>query len=125
VNGDWITLETRDGSTAFEPGEEIEGTVSWQLAKVREIELRLIWFTAGKGEQDSRLVATVPFPNPGEHEVRRFRLRLPDGPFSFSGKLISLDWALEAVAGSRAERLPITLAPGRREIRLDGDAGPR
>ena len=120
MNGDWITLETRDGSTVFAPGEEIEGTVSWHLPGAKSLEVRLLWFTQGKGEQDSRLVATVPLPNPGENEVRPFRIRLPEGPFSFSGRLISLVWALEAVAapGSRAQRLEITVSPTKREILL-------
>lgn len=124
---DWITLETRDGSTAFAPGEEIEGTVSWHLEGAKSLEVRLLWFTKGKGDQDSRLVATVPLPDPGKNEVRPFNIRLPEGPFSFSGKLISLVWALEAVAapGSRTERLEITVSPTRGEILLPGShAGP-
>jgi len=118
---DWLAVETRGGSTAFLPGEEIEGTVSWQLASPGSVELRLLWYTEGKGDQDSRLVATVPFPNPGTNEVRPFRVRLPAGPFSVSGKLISLLWTLEAVAspGPAPQRLAITVSPARQEIRLD------
>jgi hypothetical protein len=117
---DWIALETRDGSTVFLPGEEIEGTVSWQLASPGTVELRLLWYTEGKGDQDSRLVATLPFPNPGGSEVRPFRVRLPAGPFSFSGRLLSLLWTLEAVAapGPGPQRLAITVSPTRQEIRL-------
>jgi hypothetical protein len=127
MNGDWITLETRDGSTAFAPGEVIAGTVSWHLQGAESLELRLLWYTQGKGDQDSRLVTTVELANPGKNEVRPFNIRLPEGPFSFSGKLISLVWALEAVAapGSRAERLEITVSPTREEILLPGShAGP-
>jgi hypothetical protein len=127
VTGDWITIETRDGSTAFAPGEVVSGTVSWHLEGVESLELRLLWYTQGKGDQDSRLVTTVALASPGENEVRPFDIRLPEGPFSFSGKLISLVWALEAVAapGSRAERLEITVSPTRGEILLPGShAGP-
>jgi hypothetical protein len=127
VNGDWITIETRDGATVFAPGEVIAGTVSWHLAGAQSIELRLLWYTEGKGDQDSRLVTTVELGHPGGNEVRPFNIRLPEGPFSFSGKLISLLWALEAVAapGSRAARLEITVSPTRREILLPGaHAGP-
>jgi hypothetical protein len=68
------------------------------------------------------VVTAVSLSNPGENEVRPFNIRLPEGPFSFSGKLISLVWAMEAVAepGSRAERLEITVSPDRREILLPG-----
>jgi len=118
---DWIRVETRDGSTAFLPGETVEGTVAWHFdAPARSVELRLLWYTEGKGDQDVGIVETVPFANPGVDEIRPFRVRLPQGPFSFSGKLISLSWALEAVAepGARAERLALTVSPTRREILL-------
>lgn len=121
---DWITLETRDGSTVFAPGDVIAGTVSWHLDGAKSVELRLLWYTQGKGDQDSRLVSTVELANPGANEVRPFNIRLPQGPFSFSGKLISLVWALEAVAapGSRAQRLEITVSPTGKEILLGSGA---
>ena len=118
---DWIRVETRDGSTALLPGETVEGTVAWHFdAPATSVELRLLWYTEGKGDQDVGIVETVPFANPGVDEIRPFRVRLPQGPFSFSGKLISLVWALEAVAepGARAERLGLTVSPTRREILL-------
>ena len=118
---DWLQLEARDGANAFLPGETVEGTASWQLDPPAEtVELRLLWFTQGKGDQDVGVVATQPFPEPAAKDRRSFSLQLPDGPYSFSGKLISLGWALELVAepGSRASRLEITVSPTRREILL-------
>ena len=125
MNGDWITIETRDGAAVFAPGEVISGTVSWHLEGAKSVELRLLWYTEGKGDRDSRLVTTVELAHPGENEVRPFNLRLPEGPFSFSGKLISLVWTLEAVAapGSRAAHLDITVSPTGREILLPSVAG--
>jgi hypothetical protein len=116
-----MQVETRDGATAFAPGEVVEGTVSWQLEKpAQSVELRLFWYTQGKGDQDVGVVSTVPFPEPALQDRRSFRISLPLGPYSFSGKLISLLWALEVVAepGSRAGRLEITVSPTRREILL-------
>ena len=127
---EWMRIETRDGVTAFLPGETVEGTVGWHFATpARSVELRLLWYTQGKGDQDIGVVASVPLPNPGTDEVRPFQIRLPAGPYSFSGYLISLVWALEAVAepGSRAERLPITISPTRQELLLSSGvdvAGP-
>jgi hypothetical protein len=122
---EWIRIETRDGVNAFLPGETIEGTVGWHFdVPAKNVELRLLWYTEGKGDQDVTVVESVPLPNPGRDEVRPFQIRLPAGPFSFSGRLISLVWALEAVAepGSRAERLPITVSPTRQEILLSSGA---
>jgi hypothetical protein len=118
---DWITIETRDGSTRFEPGETVEGTVAWRLSPPpRSVEVRLLWYTQGKGDQDVVIVESEPFATPGAEDRRGFVFRVPEGPFSFSGKLISLEWALEAVAEprSRAQRLAITVSPTRREILL-------
>lgn len=118
---EWMRIETRDGTTAFTPGEVVEGTASWQLERpAQTVELRLFWYTQGKGDQDVGVVSTIPFPEPALADSRGFRIPLPAGPFSFSGKLISLLWALEVVAepGSRAGRLEIIVSPTRREILL-------
>jgi hypothetical protein len=118
---DRIQIETHDGSTDFLPGETVEGTVAWHFdSLVKSVELRLLWYTEGKGDRDVGVVATVPFAGPVMDEVRPFRVRLPQGPFSLSGNLISLRWALEVVAepGARAEQLAITVSPTRREIRI-------
>ena len=120
-----IQVEMRDGANAFLPGEVVEGTVSWQLRiPAKTAELRLFWYTEGKGDQDLRVVETVTFANPERQDRRGFSVRLPEGPFSFSGTLISLLWALEVVLdpGSRADRLNLTVSPTRREILLQAPA---
>ncbi|HEX4966271.1 MAG TPA: hypothetical protein VF173_36015 [Thermoanaerobaculia bacterium] len=117
---DRIQVETRNG-TAFAPGEIVEGTVSWQLqVPARTVELRLFWYTTGKGDQDVGVVSTYPFPEPGLSDHRGFNISLPLGPYSFSGALISLVWALEVVVepGGRAGRTEIVISPTRQEIVL-------
>lgn len=129
---DSLQVETQSGASAFLPGEIVEGVAAWQLDRPAEtMELRLFWYTQGKGDQDLQVVETVRFPNPELQDRRGFRVRLPAGPYSFSGKLISLLWALEVVAepGSRAGRLSLVVSPTRREILLRApqglqDAGP-
>ena len=121
-----IQVDIRDGYTAFRPGDVVEGTVFWQLEPVpAEVEARLFWYTQGKGDQDVGVVETLPYPNPAPTERRPFRFRLPAGPFSFSGKLISLAWAIEVVAqpGDVAGRIEITVSPTGDEIRLGPPPG--
>ena len=118
---DWIDVSTRDGRLAFRPGETIEGTVSWRLDEApRSVELRLFWYTEGKGDRDLEIVTTFPFEAPGAEDRRGFRLEAPAEPWSFSGKLISLTWALEAVAepGAKAGRTEILISPTGSEVRL-------
>jgi hypothetical protein len=118
---EFIRVETDGGATAFQPGDLVEGTVRWQFENPPEqIELRLFWSTEGKGDQDVEVMETVPFASPGAMDRRTFRVRLPQGPYSFSGKLITLRWALEAVAqpGDHAGSLFLTVAPAGAEIQL-------
>jgi hypothetical protein len=58
---------------------------------------------------------------------QRVSLRAPSGPYSFSGRLISLLWALEAVAepGGEVARREIVLSPSGEEVRLDAQGAAR
>jgi hypothetical protein len=116
-----IQIETRDGRTVFQPGEELEGTVRWRLdPPPKSLEVRLFWYTEGRGERDVGLVAALPVASPGPDGHQPFHFRLPPGPYSFSGKIIDLLWAIEVVVepGDRSERLGILMAPAGREIVL-------
>jgi hypothetical protein len=126
----WIRVETEHGRTGFAPGEEVAGTAAWSLAEVPStLELRLFWYTAGKGTRDLGVVERLPCDLVREGR-REFRFRLPVGPHSVSGKLVSVLWAIELVAepSGDAARAEITIGPGGREVRLGsagaGESGP-
>jgi hypothetical protein len=107
------------GKSAFRPGEEVRGIASWSLeAAPASVEVRLFWHTQGKGDQDVEVVEKTAFEGPGASDRREFVFRLPGGPYSFSGKLISLVWSIEVVAlpGDLAGRADIVLSPTGREI---------
>lgn len=116
-----INVETRDGVTSFRPGDVVEGRAWWQIdSPPTEVVARLFWYTQGKGTQDIGIVAEESFPAPGAQDRRTFSFKLPAGPFSFSGKLISLLWAIEVVAqpGGDSARVEFTVSPTGEEIRL-------
>ena len=116
-----LEIKTRLDKTNFLPGEELAGEVSWQTeSSPGRVELRLFWHTQGKGMRDVEVVDTKIFDNTGPHDRRAFQFQLPDSPYSFSGKLISVVWALELVLGStgETERLEIVISPTRSEITL-------
>ena len=121
---DRITIETADGRDAFRPGEELRGTVTWELDEpATGVEVRLFWYTRGKGTQDVKVVKVNRFNTAGLRRGRHdFRFLLPESPYSFSGKLVSLVWALEAIAepGERTAKLDLVVAPGAKEIQLQG-----
>jgi hypothetical protein len=116
-----IRLGLRENITTFRPGESIAGAVLWELEKAPELaEVRLIWFTRGKGTEDGAVVETVKLDSPPAADTREFTFQAPNGPYSFSGTLIALIWAVEFVAkpGSQFERVEITIAPDGRQIAL-------
>jgi hypothetical protein len=116
-----LRIETTDNKAAFLPGNDISGIVVWQLDRPAEVvEVRLFWYTEGKGTQDVGIAKIVRFDNPGQEGGRPFNVKAPNGPYSLSGKLISIIWALEIIAlpSAETERLNITISPTGAEILL-------
>ena len=116
-----LALEVDGGREAFQPGESIEVTAAWDLAeRPQRIELRLVWFTQGKGDEDISIVKTIRRDAPPARDKWTASLTLPAAPYSFSGKLVSLIWTLELIAEPSGDstRRDIVIAPRRREIDL-------
>lgn len=117
-----LRIDLNEDRTRFEPREELTGNASWRLEKpARAITLRLFWFTRGRGTEDVGVAQTIRFEQPLTEEVRSFRFALPECPYSFSGKLISLVWALELIVEPSKEvtRRELVVAPAGQEVRLD------
>jgi len=116
-----LRIATQQQKTSFLPGEEVQGAVSWSLEKQpKSAEVRLFWYTEGKGTRDLAIVAQESFAQPKQNDERAFRFSLPEAPYSFSGKLISLIWAVELVIepGDHAERVQIIVSPTGKEAVL-------
>lgn len=53
-----ITIEIDGGRNAYRPGELLTGSVAWLTEQpVTDLEVRLFWFTQGKGTQDVHVTA--------------------------------------------------------------------
>ena len=111
-----ITIERRD----LRPHETVTGRVAWDLEKEpRNLELRLCWFTRGRGTEEARTVEVLPLGDTLRGE-RAFSFRLPAEPWSVNGTLVQIMWALEVVAkktGSLGVE-EFVVAPQRSEITL-------
>ncbi|MCW1922375.1 hypothetical protein OKA05_07405 [Luteolibacter arcticus] len=111
-----ITIERRD----LRPHETVTGRVAWALEKEpRELELRLCWFTRGRGTEEARTIEVLPLGDTLRGE-RAFSFRLPAEPWSVNGTLVQIVWALEVVAkktGSLGVE-EFVVAPQRSEITL-------
>src|SRR5437868_2644893 len=114
-----LRVETIDGRTEFDPGEEIEVELQWELDDpATAVELRVVWSTAGKGTTDIQVVKVERIEEPSVRETRRLKLTLPRSPYSYSGKLISIVWGLELVVLPQEEsaRMEVVIGPGRKEV---------
>jgi len=93
-----LNLKTKDDRLEYGPGDTIEGRASWRLdSSPKKAQLFLMWFTMGKGDEDSYIVDECELTASGSEEEKPFSFKLPDRPYSFEGKLISLQWTLELV----------------------------
>lgn len=120
-----LKIILRDENVSNRPGETIEGVAGWRLDQPpKSVELRLFWFTRGKGTEDVEVVARIPFPEPQLEEGRTFSFKLPTEPWSFSGQLVSLIWALELIVEPRAlaTRVELVVSPTGQEIQLHAHA---
>lgn len=124
---DSATIQTEFDNLAYTPGETIRGTVSWRAsAPPLSAVLRLFYHTSGKGTQDLVVVAEQVFDAPAGSDQRPYAFALPDSPYSCSGKLVSLIWALELEidlgSDQLVEKRDFTLSPTGEEILLHAHA---
>jgi len=121
-----LNIELNDSRNVFAPGGQVEGRIEWSLdANPTTLTLSLLWYTSGKGTRDVGVLCTNRIDSPGALGSDKFSFTLPPGPYSFSGKLISLIWALELTStpGSETVREEIVVSPTGREILLTSVAG--
>lgn len=114
-----LAIEIARGQTVFAPGDTLSGSAAWELDDpTKPVEVRLFWYTRGKGTRDVGVIETTTFDMPPRTGRREFRFKLPESPHSFSGRLISLSWAVEVVCGSESSRCDFVLSASGAEIDL-------
>lgn len=121
MKADELALFTVGNRTTYQPGDVLKVSALWALpAKPTSLEARLFWYTRGKGTEDVCIVKTESLTNVESAGEQALRFTLPAEPWSFSGKLISLIWAVELVAepGGKSARCEFTLSPDGFEILL-------
>jgi len=118
-----VQLEIEGGRSTFQPLEELRGRVRWELGGTRadSIEVQLLWHTEGKGTRDADVVETVTIERPPPRGERAFTMQLPAGPYSCSGKLLSIVWKLQTVVepGDEVTQADLVIAPGDAEVDLE------
>ncbi len=103
------------------PGGTVRARVAWHLDRpAEELVARLLWYTEGRGARDVGVVAEKPLDGSrldGEAEVE---LPVPEGPYSFEGRLITLRWVVEIAVepGGASEQAPLVVAPTPAPVQL-------
>ncbi len=116
-----LSVNLPDDRKFFAPGDILKGNAVWQLDHAPEkIFLRLFWYTRGKGTEDIEVVSETVFDHPQARDTRQFEIPLPQSPYSFNGKLVSLIWALELVTDNNksAATNEIVISPYGDEVDL-------
>jgi hypothetical protein len=107
--------------THFDCGEEVQIALTWEFEVPQShFEIRFVWSTHGKGDQDLQVVKKLKILAPGTSGQELVTTKLPSSPYSFSGKLISLVWGIEVIAFPSREnvRFDIVIGPNAQEVSL-------
>jgi hypothetical protein len=121
-----VRIELEQGR-AFTPGAVLSGRASWRLLDMPvTMVVRLFWRTSGRGNSDLRIVDERRLEKPGTEGELPFQFTLPTEPYSVSGKLISLIWAVEAVAEATDDSAhqEFVMAPHGQEVVLEAIEDP-
>jgi hypothetical protein len=99
-----ITLKLDAPTHDYQPGEQLAGQFyreGSQAASLRAIELSILWYTAGQGDED---FAVHHFQRLVDEPARRLDLRrpqrfatvLPSSPLSYDGRIVKVCWCVRA-----------------------------
>ena len=123
-------IEIRGGEqegnlTRFQPGATLQGSVRITPKvdlKARQIFIRLLWHTEGRGDRDQAIIVEEVVRN-GDLRAdvasyHTFHFRLPDRPWSYAGHYVNIIWEVEVaidlpMARDPRSTLPFVLAPDR------------
>ncbi|WP_442485540.1 hypothetical protein [Aeoliella sp. SH292] len=108
-------LRIEDAGSPFAPGDVVRGSfaVSAQhTGEVRVVELSVLWYTAGKGDEDFGVHFFQRYTAEGPEGVelsrrREFRTMLPEQPLSYDGLIVKVCWCA---------RLRMFLPRGRQQV---------
>jgi hypothetical protein len=110
--GGGLSLWTVD---RFAPGETLVFTLARDADTASgSLTAQLGWLTEGKGTRDTSIAWSQRVDDLAHGSDRSFELRLPATPWSFSGKLVAVEWRLEVLdaKGELLVAVPLVIAPG-------------
>ena len=111
-------LNLRLDKDSILPGESIRGVVGWSFDQpMKTIELRLLWLQSGIGEPEATVVQHLKVPCSSDAGESSFEFDGVHSPYSYAGKLFSIEWLVEASTSAR-------VAPEARRFTMSPTLGP-
>ncbi|OQY06082.1 MAG: hypothetical protein B6I25_04545 [Planctomycetales bacterium 4572_13] len=118
-----LNIRLNSDANTFAPGQTVEGTISWKLDEdPQKLTLALHWYTQSGAVKQSGMADSIELERPAGNGSKDFSFEIPQGPYSFQGRLLSLNWVLELapLPGIDLVRQPITVSPmGGRGVLID------
>ncbi len=95
-----IVIRLTGPRRTYWPGEELAGSCHWELdpgEQVRRVEISVLWYTEGKGEEDFAVHHFQPVSAQAGQSLEgpvEFRTRLPQAPLTYEGVILKLYWCV-------------------------------
>ena len=130
MEGLTLSIRLDGGERRYTPGAFVGGGVvvrhfeAWQC---KYMDVTLGWRTEGRGDEDCQAAVGVRLAGGGEEmspqNERKFRLKVPQMPWTYHGVLIKIHWVVGVYArGIRgkevSEEIPIVIHPNPAGIQL-------
>ncbi|MGJ8676227.1 MAG: hypothetical protein ACSHX0_01785 [Akkermansiaceae bacterium] len=121
-----ISIEVELDHKEYTPGEVIQGGVTWGAPSDssgekhdQEVKVSLLYSTSGRGTQEIVILEQQSFL--WSAGTGSFAFTLPSEPHSFTGKLITIHWVIEAVLpqGLGLDRYEFVLSPNGKPLFLE------
>jgi hypothetical protein len=97
-----LNLQLHEGRKNYQPGETLSGeyrVASCDPAELRAIEISVLWYTEGKGDEDLAVHhferVSIDDGQPVDLErPRSFSAVLPNSPLSYEGVIVKIRWCV-------------------------------
>jgi hypothetical protein len=111
-----VSVEIRllEERACWSPGETVRAEVRWEVPVPPEgVEVRLLWETRGRGDREEGVAAQVDLPAPAALGRESVQLSLPEGPWSYEGRILQIAWLVDAILWPSGEqaRAELVLSP--------------
>jgi hypothetical protein len=102
MNDPLVTIRLDANGRVYRPGETLSGEYrvdAVRLGEIRALEVSVLWYTEGKGDEDLAVhdFRRLPAEEDQESDLGqpgRFSTVLPNSPLSYDGQIVKIRWCV-------------------------------